>query len=92
MKTIFSILIFSVLFFSCNKIDTTQDTIDDHLISEFLSSKKINAIKTNSGLYYILDSIGQGKKVNPTNTIYVKYTGKLINDSIFDQSLNGTYL
>lgn len=92
MKTIFSILIFSILFFSCNKIDTTQDTIDDQLISEYLSSKKINAIKTSSGLYYILDSIGQGKKVNLTNTIYVKYTGKLINDSIFDQSLNGTYL
>lgn len=92
MKTILSILGLFILLFSCNKIDISQDTIDDKIISEYLLSKKIKATKTDSGLYYILDSIGQGKKVNSTNTIFVKYTGKLTNDTIFDQNLNGTYL
>jgi len=92
MKYFFSILIFSILVFSCNKIDTSQDTIDDKIITDYLTANDIKATKTSSGLYYTLDTIGQGKKVNPTNTIYVKYTGKLTNDSIFDQNLNGTYL
>lgn len=92
MRSFFSFIILSFLIFSCNKIDTIQDTIDDKIITDYLTAKKIKATKTNTGLYYILDSIGNGKKVNSTNTIYVKYAGKLTNDTIFDQNLNGTYL
>lgn len=92
MRSFFSFIILSFLIFSCNKIDTNQDTIDDKIITEYLTAKNIKATKTSTGLYYILDSIGIGKKVNTTNTIYVKYTGKLTNDTIFDQNLNGTYL
>lgn len=92
MRSFFSFIILSFLIFSCNKIDTNQDTIDDKIITDYLTAKKIKATKTNTGLYYILDSIGNGKKVNSTNTIYVKYAGKLTNDTIFDQNLNGTYL
>lgn len=92
MKTFISFLILSLVLFSCNKIETSQDLIDDKIITDYLSTNKLKAVKTNNGLYYSIDSIGVGKKVNPTNTIYVKYTGKLTNDSIFDQNINGTYL
>ena len=92
MKTIFSFLILSVFLISCNKIDTTQDSIDDKIITDYLSVNKLTATKTTSGLYYKIDKIGEGKKVNTSNTIYLKYTGKLPNDTIFDQNLNGTYL
>ena len=92
MKTIFSFLILSVLLISCNKIDTTQDSIDDKIITDYLSVNKLTATKTTSGLYYKIDEIGEGKKVNSSNTIYLKYTGKLTNDTIFDKNINGTYL
>lgn len=92
MKAFFSFLILATFLYSCNKIDTNQDTIDEKIIAEYIKSKQITATKSASGLYYQIDSDGLGKKVNPTNTIYVKYTGKLTNDSIFDQNLNGTYL
>ena len=92
MKAFFSFLILATFLYSCNKIDTNQDTIDEKIIAEYIKSKQITATKSASGLYYQIDSDGLGKKVNSTNTIYVKYTGKLTNDSIFDQNLNGTYL
>lgn len=92
MKTLFSFLVLTLLLFSCNKIETSQDLIDDKIITDYLSTNKLTATKTSSGLYYKIDSIGAGKIVNPTNTIYIKYTGKLTNDTIFDQNLNGTYL
>ncbi len=92
MKTVYSFLILSMLLLSCNKIDTTQDAIDDKIITDYLSVNKINATKTISGLYYKVEAIGSGKKVNSSNTIYLKYTGKLTNDSIFDKNINGTYL
>ena len=92
MKTLFSFLVLTLLLFSCNKIETSQDLIDDKIITDYLSANKLTATKTSSGLYYKIDSIGAGKIVNPTNTIYIKYTGKLTNDTIFDQNLNGTYL
>ena len=92
MKAFFSFLILATFLYSCNKIDTNQDTIDEKIIAEYIKSKQITATKSASGLYYQIDSDVLGKKVNPTNTIYVKYIGKLTNDSIFDQNLNGTYL
>jgi FKBP-type peptidyl-prolyl cis-trans isomerase FkpA len=92
MQYLTLIFSFTLFLFSCNKVDNSQDITDDKIINEYLSSHKIIASKTNSGLYYHIDSVGKGKKVNPKNTIYIKYTGKLANDSIFDQNLNGTSL
>jgi FKBP-type peptidyl-prolyl cis-trans isomerase FkpA len=92
MKYILSILAFTTIIFSCNKIDNTQDIIDDKIITDYLASKKLTATKTASGLYYHIDVVGSGKKVNPTNTIYVKYTGRLSNDTIFDKNLDGANL
>jgi FKBP-type peptidyl-prolyl cis-trans isomerase FkpA len=92
MKYLLSILTLSILFFSCNKIDNSQDLTDDKIITDYLSAKKLSATKTSSGLYYHIDTVGTGKKINSTNTIFVKYTGKLSNDSIFDQNLVGTSL
>jgi FKBP-type peptidyl-prolyl cis-trans isomerase FkpA len=92
MKTLFSFLALSLVLFSCNKIETSQDLIDDKIITDYLTANNLTATKTSSGLYYKLDSTGVGKTINPTNTIYIKYTGKLTNDTIFDQNLNGTYL
>lgn len=92
MKITFSILLFLFCLYSCNKIDNSQDVADDEMIRNYLKSKNISATRTSSGLYYKIDSEGQGKKVNPTNTVYIKYRGKLINDTIFDKNLNGTYL
>lgn len=92
MKLFLSILTITAFLFSCNKIDNTQDSIDDKIITDYLAQNKLTATKTSSGLYYQIDSVGAGKKVNPTNTIYVKYTGKLSNDTIFDQNLDGVNL
>ena len=57
MKTFISFLILSLVLFSCNKIETSQDLIDDKIITDYLSTNKLKAVKTNTGLYYSIDSI-----------------------------------
>ncbi len=42
--------------------------------------------KTASGLVYKVVKEGAGKKPGPTNVVRVKYTGKLIDGTVFDQT------
>lgn len=42
--------------------------------------------KTNSGLIYQVKKEGSGKKPGPESTVRVKYTGALIDGTIFDQT------
>lgn len=79
------------LFFSCKKADNTQDLIDDKIIQDYLTSKKISATKTKSGLYYTITKVGAGKQVLENSTVYLKYKGYFSNDSVFDQSKTGMY-
>jgi len=79
------------LSFSCKKTDTTQTDIDDKIIQDYLSNKKINATKTKTGLYYTISKVGEGKQVLENSTVYLKYKGYFSNDSIFDQSKTGMY-
>jgi len=46
------------------------------------------AIKTKSGLQYIITKTGKGKKPKEGQTVYFHYIGKLIDDTIFDSSYN----
>jgi FKBP-type peptidyl-prolyl cis-trans isomerase len=57
-------------------------------IEAYNATKGIAATKHYTGLYYqILDTGALGRPVR-TSTVYVKYTGKLFNDTIFDSQLN----
>ncbi|MFP4488724.1 MAG: FKBP-type peptidyl-prolyl cis-trans isomerase [Bacteroidales bacterium] len=55
---------------------------------EFLeeNKEKEGVITTESGLQYKVIEMGDGPKPEPTDTVIVHYTGKLINDSVFDSS------
>ena len=59
---------------------------DDQKIQEFITSKNITAIKHPSGLYYVVSNAGWGNITYTVNTsITVKYTGRRLNGSIFEQ-------
>lgn len=62
-----------------------QVNIDDAAILQFLASKNIQAQKHSSGLYYQTLSTGSGNiTYTPNTTITAKYTGRLLDGSVFD--------
>ncbi|NIJ51344.1 FKBP-type peptidyl-prolyl cis-trans isomerase [Dyadobacter arcticus] len=69
---------------------TKQKTIDDKIISDFLTKQnlKAKARKTASGLYYIV--LAEGTGVNPSagDNVKVHYTGKFLDGKEFDSSKN----
>lgn len=76
---------------SCMKSDdfdpAKQAELDEALIVKFIADNKITAIKHSSGVYYQIISSGSGSKTYSASTqVTAKYTGRLLNGSIFDQT------
>lgn len=49
--------------------------------------KKPKTVKTGSGLEYTITEKGNGKKAQIGDKVFVHYTGKLTNDTVFDSSV-----
>ena len=76
---------------SCVKSDdydpAVQAGLDDALIVKFIADKNITAIKHSSGVYYQILNSGSGSTTYSASTqITAKYTGRLLNGTVFDQT------
>ncbi len=65
-----------------------QIGIDDKIIQQYIKDKNLTALKTATGLYYVVEKQGEGAKVESGKKVTVNYTGKLTNGTMFDSSLN----
>ncbi len=66
-----------------------QLTKDESLIKEFITKNNIPAIRHQTGVYYQIIEPGAGSAVFSANTsVSAKYTGRLLNGNIFDQTSN----
>lgn len=64
-----------------------QWQVDDRFIREFLTSKSItNAVKSPSRVYYQVLNLGTGTSVDISSTLTVKYTGRKLDGTVFDQT------
>lgn len=84
-NTIFTILTL-LLFTACSKEDPIIDYSEqnDTEIQSYLATNSLEAEKSTSGLYYIIDEVGTGKKPTSTDAVTVKYKGYLTNGDVFD--------
>ncbi|TDG35405.1 hypothetical protein EZJ43_13990 [Pedobacter changchengzhani] len=74
--------------FSTNK----QWELDDTKIQTFLTAKSLTAVKDPSRVYYITSNPGTGTDViTKESTLVVKYTGRLLDGTVFDSSTDGTF-
>jgi len=74
-----------MLILSCSKNkDYTQ--IDEEIIQEYIADNNLDAVATGSGLYYVIETTGNGVFPDLSSVVTVAYTGKLTEGSIFDQS------
>ncbi|MFM2337920.1 MAG: hypothetical protein RL115_1113 [Bacteroidota bacterium] len=88
---VFTVLVFATLTIgSCTKEDTcTEKTVqsEEGAILTYASNNGITATRHSSGMYYQIITAGDPAKT-PTlaSTVSAKYTGKLMDGTIFDSS------
>lgn len=52
----------------------------------YIKKNKLDAKKSDSGLYYVVSKEGEGKKPSPDSNITIAYMGYLTNGDTFDQN------
>jgi FKBP-type peptidyl-prolyl cis-trans isomerase len=79
-----------LLFVSCFS-DPTIEQVDytaqnEKEITDYLTAKNLTAVKSDTGLYYIINEPGTGKQPTANSNVTVAYKGYFTNGTIFDQS------
>ena len=94
MKTLFFALlsyVIIILQISCNKNSPSAPCTPKTVASEeptivgYASSSGINATRDSSGVYYKIDSLGSGPAPDINSKVFITYTGKLLNGTVFDR-------
>ncbi|WP_379085171.1 FKBP-type peptidyl-prolyl cis-trans isomerase [Pedobacter sp. UC225_65] len=67
-------------------LETKQWQIDDRLINEFITAKNLTMTKDPSRVYYNISQVGTGTQVSKFSTVTVKYAGRFLTGTIFDQT------
>ena len=76
-----------VLIISCSK-EKEADYVaqNEEEIAAYVAKNKLNAQRSDSGLYYVINEAGTGKQPTATSNVTVAYKGYFTNGSVFDQS------
>jgi FKBP-type peptidyl-prolyl cis-trans isomerase FkpA len=91
MKKILGLAIVTFLFANCSKencdaVATTAPATEVAKLDSILKSTGIVATKDDRGFFYKIDSAGSSTKPTICNSVFVTYTGKLMDNSIFEQT------
>lgn len=75
----------AVVIFDIKLIYVNYITENDEQIQAYLSENEIITQKTNSGLYYFTDGLGEGTQPTTENNVTVNYTGYYTTGGVFDR-------
>ena len=84
----------SLLFVSCFpdlKSDIETQPVDytiqnEKEITDYIAKNKLTALKSNTGLYYVINEAGTGKQPNANSDVRVAYKGYFTSGKVFDES------
>lgn len=83
-------LLLALICISCGDDDKQQQidfTVQNETeITTYISDNNLNAQKSNSGLYYVIDTPGTGAQPNTNSSVTVAYKGYYTNKAVFDES------
>jgi len=84
----YSLLAIVCAFLISCKSEPAKDfsTINEKQIVEYIKTNKLEAIKCESGLYYVVDEAGEGVQPTSASTVQVAYQGYYLNGEVFDES------
>lgn len=88
MKKISFIVLMVSLLISCQKSEDPVDSKvqNDNDIKSYLEKNNLEAQRSETGLYYIVETQGTGKSPNATSNVTVAYKGYFLDGKTFDQS------
>lgn len=79
-----------ILFSSCSSNDDSNFTQQAEAdIIKYIADNNLNAEKSNSGLYYVINNLGTGARPTSSSNVTVAYKGYFLDGTVFDQSANG---
>ncbi|MGE5381895.1 MAG: FKBP-type peptidyl-prolyl cis-trans isomerase [Omnitrophica WOR_2 bacterium] len=87
-KNIFLLFIVLLMAIGCKKEDDFK-AVDDKIINNYLKEENLTAHKTESGLYYIINSPGVFPKPSINSRVTVHYTGYLTTHKVFETTEGG---
>jgi len=74
MKNILSLILFTTLFGSCSSNDEPNfEPQTEADILKYIDENGLNAEKSNTGLYYVIENEGSGEKPTSTSNVTVAY-------------------
>jgi FKBP-type peptidyl-prolyl cis-trans isomerase FkpA len=79
-------LFFAVLLFTSCSNDSSFEPQTEADILKYIEDNNLNATKTDSGLYYVINNEGTGTRPTSTSNVTVAYKGYFLDGSTFDQS------
>jgi len=68
-----------------------QSGIDEDILKNYLAKNHITATRTNSGLYYNIETMGTGPKPAPGDEVSMNYTGMLLDGKKFDSNVDPSF-
>ena len=84
--------VFIVIFISSCQSDEGENLIIDYTeqneteILKYINDNNLEAQKSNSGLYYIIEQQGEGSHPTSNSDVKIKYKGYYTNGNVFDES------
>jgi FKBP-type peptidyl-prolyl cis-trans isomerase FkpA len=73
-------------FISCSK-EKEADYVAEEEIAAYVAKNKLNAQRSDSGLYYVINEAGTGKQPTATSNVTVAYKGYFTNGSVLIKAM-----
>lgn len=88
MKTNLFILFIAAFCFSCNSTEDESPFIPqtEADILSYIEANNLEAQRSDTGLFYVIDEEGSGKRPTITSNVTVAYKGYFLDGRVFDQS------
>ena len=84
MKKLFVLAVAALLFGSCSKED--QAVIDRDIILDYVATNNLNDTEHESGIFYLIDTPGQGGNPTLNAEVTVRYKGYYLDGQVFDET------
>jgi len=74
-----------LIFTSCDKETSFEPQTEADIIA-YIEANDLNATRTNSGLFYVINDEGSGTRPTSNSNVTVAYRGYFLDGNTFDQS------
>tara|TARA_B110000046_G_scaffold146964_1_gene154475 strand:- start:347 stop:1177 length:831 start_codon:yes stop_codon:yes gene_type:complete len=86
MKSHIYLFLSIFLFLACSNNDTNFDQQTEADIIQYLQDNNLDATKTDSGLYYVINNEGTGTTPSDSSDVTIVYKGYFLDGTVFSES------